>query len=318
MTGVGENALMRVIDGHCDSIANLTGGGPLINKYNFSSKYPQLQFVALFCGGPGQTPDDAHALCRRYLDLFAAEAAKKPELFSKVTRFCEIEEAWNAGKHAALLTEEGGSCIRGSAEGLREIYEAGVRVFGLAWLSNDLAKSNRIAPGEEDTGLTAAGREVIAEGNRLGMIFDVSHLSDRSFYDVMELSEKPPVATHSNFRALCSHSRNLTDEMARLLAGRGGMIGLNLYPPFISDDPEKQTVDGLLAQLDYALETVGEDRVGFGFDIDGVSGHYPQPLDTTASIHDRIIETMLRAGYSEDLVAKIAWRNWYEYLRKYL
>lgn len=318
MTGAGRDALMRVIDGHCDSIANLRDGGPLVNKYNFSAKYPQLQFVALFCGGPGQTPDDAHELALRYLDLFAAEAAKESAVFSKVTRFDEIDEAWKAGRHAVLLTEEGGSCVRGSAEGLREIYEAGVRVFGLAWLSNDLAKSNRIAPGEEDTGLTAAGREVIAEGNRLGMIFDVSHLSDRSFCDVMELAQKPPVATHSNFRALCSHSRNLTDEMARLLAGRGGMIGLNLYPPFISDDPEKQTVDGLLTQLDHAIETVGENAVGFGFDVDGVSGHYPSPLDTSSSIHDRIIEMMLRAGYSEELVAKIAWRNWYEYLENYL
>ncbi len=306
-----------VVDGHCDSIANLSDGGALVNKYNFSAKYPQLQFVALFCGGPGQTPDDAHALALCYLDLFAAEAAKESAVFTKVTRSCEIEEAWKAGRHAALLTEEGGSCVR-TADDLRELYGAGIRVFGLAWLSNALAKSNRIAEGEEDTGLTAFGREIVAEGNRLGMIFDVSHLSDRSFYDVIELSEKPPVATHSNFRALCSHSRNLTDEMARLLAGRGGMIGLNLYPPFISDDPEKQTVDGLLSQLDHAIETVGENSVGFGFDIDGVSGHYPAPIDTFSSIHDRIIEKMLRAGYSSDLVEKIAWRNWYGYLEKYL
>ena len=306
-----------VVDGHCDSISGLKKGRPLINAYNFSSERPQLQFVALFCGGPGQTPDDAYRLAKRYLSLFADEAAGNRDLFSQVTDFSGIERTLSSGRHAALLTEEGGSCVR-SVEDLREFYDAGIRVFGLAWLSNALAKSNRIAEGEEDTGLSGVGRDIIAEGNRLGMIFDVSHLSDRSFWDVMELSAKPPVATHSNFRALCPHSRNLTDEMAKALVDRGGVIGLNLYPPFISKDENDRTVDGLFRHLRHAIDLLGEDTVGFGCDIDGVDGWYPEPLDESSSIHDLLIGEMLRAGFSDSVVEKVAWRNWYEYLRKAL
>lgn len=308
-----------VVDGHCDSISLLRDGeSHLVNEYNFSKKYPQLQFVALFCGGHGQTEEDSYRLAMRYLGHFSIEKETEKDLFVQVRTYGEIEKAFAEGRHAVLLTEEGGSCVRGSVKIFDDIYAAGIRIFGLAWLSNGLAKSNRIADGETDDGLTSFGREIVEEGNRIGMIFDVSHLSDRSFYDVVGLAARPPVATHSNFRAVCGHSRNLTDDMAKKIAARGGVIGLNLYPPFISDDPEKRTLEGLFLQLEYGLDLVGEDCIGFGFDIDGVDGDYPPPLDTSSSIHDRVIDAMISRGYSDTLIGKISSGNWLSYLKKNL
>ncbi len=309
---------MYIADGHCDSIQKVDQGTQsLVNPYNFSTKYSQLQFVALFCCWPNEDYEACYVRASRYLDKFAQAIKKEADAVEHVRTYADIEAAFAKGKHAALLTVEGGSGIKGSVDIFREFYEAGVRIFGLAWLSNNLAESNRLTDGI-DNGLTDVGREIIEEGNRLGMIFDASHLSDRSFWELAEISEKPIVATHSNLRSVCSASRNLTDEMFREIVREGGMIGLNIYPKFIGDTPERQTAEHLFDHLDYALSLGGEKCVGFGLDIDGVSGNYPAPIDESCSIHDRLIEIMLRRNYSESLVKAVAGENWLNFLRKHL
>lgn len=310
---------MYIVDSHCDSIQQVDQRRHgIVNPYNFSSRYQQLQFVALFCSWPGDTPVDCFKRAVRYLGQFTLAMASEADRIVQIRTPADIDAAFASGRHAALLTIEGGTGILGSEKILRDFFLAGVRVFGLAWLTNDLAKSNRLAEDEADTGLTDRGRAILAEGNRLGMIFDVSHLSDNSFWDVMTLSAKPPVATHSNFRALCSHSRNLTDEMARAIIARRGMIGLNLCPEFVHAEPAERTVENLFRHFDHCLALGGEDCIGFGCDIDGTSGKYPAPLDETCSIHDRLIEFMLRHNYAESLVEKTAGGNWLRYLRENL
>lgn len=304
---------MYIVDSHCDSIERLDR--PLVNKHNFSIKYPQLQFVAMFACHPGEDVQTCFGRTQRYLEHFDRSLKNEHAKIEKVTDFCEIAAAFSRGKHAALLTVEGGSGIAGSIDNFTELYRRGVRVFGLAWLHNDLAKSNRLQEGECDTGLTSLGKSVIQKGNELGMIFDVSHLSDNSFWDVAALSKKPIVATHSNFRAVCDHSRNLTDDMAREIVRRDGMIGLNLYPDFI--DGERATVDRLFAHIDYALELGCQDHLGFGFDIDGTDGLYPISISEDSSIHDQIVDKML-TRYPHSLIEKIAYKNYMEFLEKYL
>jgi membrane dipeptidase len=217
-----------------------------------------------------------------------------------------------------MLTVEGGSGIMGSPEILEEFYNIGIRIFGMTWLSNDLAKSNRVHDdGEEHTGLTDVGRAVVEKGNGLGMIFDVSHISDNSFWQLAELSQNPIIATHSNFRSLCPHSRNLTDDMAKEIRRRGGIIGLNLCRPFVHQEKENQTVDMLLDHLEYGISLVGEEHIGFGFDIDGIDS-LPTPLTFDRSIHDQFIESMIHRGYSDGLIRKISEENFLAFLKKYL
>ena len=203
---------MFVVDSHCDSIAFVDKkGAPLVNTHNFSAKHNQLQFVAMFCSSKEVGCEDAYQKTLRYIKSFENALDNESDRILRVKTYSDIENAFSQNKHAALLAVEGGSGIKGSVAVLKDFYDAGVRVFGLAWLSNELAKSNRVSEGEADTGLTDLGREIVSAGNSLGLIFDVSHLSDKSFWDLMEISKKPVIASHSNFRTLCSHSRNLTD-----------------------------------------------------------------------------------------------------------
>lgn len=310
---------MIVVDSHCDSIAYVDSGRyPLINGHNFSEKYKQLQFVAMFCIAKDGELDEAYKRTVRYIGHFCISMQKNADKILPVKTYSDIEHAFACGKHAALLTIEGGSGLKGSTEVLKDFYAAGVRVTGLAWLSNELAKSNRLAEGEEDTGLTELGRRIVEQGNELGMIFDVSHLSDKSFWNVAELSEKPIIASHSNFRALCGHSRNLTDEMARYIVEHDGMIGLNMYPEFIDEDRSKQTADRFFDHLDYCIDRFGSDNIGFGGDIDGTSGHYPPPITEETSIHDQFIELMMKRGYSSEMIEKFSGGNYLKFLKKYL
>ena len=311
---------MIVVDSHCDSLSPTPNGEPceLIKQYNFSNKYDHLQFAALFCGRANENEEESYVRAKKYIKAFHATVAAEGERLVWVRSFEDIKKAVAEKKRAVMLSAEGGTGVMGKREILREFYDAGVRVFGFCWVSNLLAKSNRIAEGEEDTGLTPIGREIADEGNRLGMIFDVSHMSDKSFYDIVEISKKPVIATHSNFRAICPHSRNLTDDMASLIIKTGGMIGLNIYPPFISNDEKWQTVEGLFRHLDHGLSLGGENNIGFGGDIDGIHGMYPAPLTEERSMHDVIIEMMLRHNYTEELVRKIAGENYINFLRKYL
>ena len=309
---------MYVVDSHCDSIQQVDSRNfPLVNPYNMSQKYNQLQMVAMFCSWPHETPQECYKRVSRYMGLFSIAMDNESDKIVKVKTYADIENAFAQGKHAALLAIEGGTGIMGDPQIFREFYNFGVRVFGLAWLHNDLAKSNRLEEGEEDTGLTDKGREIVTLGNELGTIFDISHLSDKAFWDVIELAKKPVIATHSNFRDVCPHSRNLTKDMAKALIDKGGVIGLNFYPKFISEDPEKHTIAGLFAHLDYCLENFGENNIGFGGDIDGTSGHFPSDIDLSRSIHDQLIE-YLQKHYSESIVEKVAGANYLNFLKNNL
>ena len=309
---------MYIVDSHCDSIQQVDARNhPLVNPYNMSQKYNQLQMVAMFCSWPHETPAECYKRTSRYMGLFSVAMDNEANKIVKVKTYADIENAFAQGKHAALLAIEGGTGIMGDPQIFREFYNFGVRVFGIAWLHNDLSKSNRLEEGEEDTGLTDKGREIITLGNELGMIFDVSHLSDKAFWDVIELAKKPVIATHSNFRDLCPHSRNLTKDMAKALIDKGGVIGLNFYPKFISENPEDHTIAGLFKHLDYCLENFGEDGIGFGGDIDGTSGRFPRDFDLSRSIHDQLVE-FLQKHYSETIVEKVAGGNYLRFLKENL
>ena len=310
---------MFVVDSHCDSIAYVDKGiFPLVNPHNFSTKYQQLQFVAMFCIAKDGNIDEAYKSTVRYIGQFAISMQKEASKIIHAKNYEDIENAFKSGKHAALLAIEGGSGIKASPEIMEDFYNFGVRVMGLAWLTNELAKSNRLTSGEVDTGLTDVGREIISKGNELGMIFDVSHLSDKSFWDLARISKKPIIASHSNFRKLCPHSRNLTDEMAKYIVENDGMIGLNMYPDFIDSDEKNQTVDRFFDHLDYCIDNFGSDNIGFGGDIDGTDGMYPHPITEECSIHDQFIEAMEKRGYTYNIIEKFVGGNYLNFLKKYL
>ncbi|MBQ7032851.1 MAG: dipeptidase [Clostridia bacterium] len=212
---------------------------------------------------------------------------------------------------ALLLAVEGGEAIEGSLDFLRVLFQKGVRLMTLTWNNiNEIADAaaERKIPG----GLTSFGREVVKEMERLGMAVDVSHISEKGFWDVLDVAEKPVIASHSCAMQLCTHPRNLTDSQFEALCKNGGIVGVNFYPVFLGDT----TIDSILRHFCHFLSLGGENHIGFGSDFDGIS-QLPQGI-SGASDFDKIINALLRENISEEIVRKIAYKNLENYFLKVL
>jgi len=181
----------------------------------------------------------------------------------------EIRKNEQDHKVSAIITIEEGGILNGKIDRLHTLYERGVRLMTLMWnYENCLGYPNSKEIQVMQKGLKPFGIEVVKQMGELGMIVDVSHASDGSFWDVMRYAKGPVVASHSNCRALCNHQRNLSDEMIRSLAEKGGVAGLNFYPYFVNENG-KAGVDDLVHHLEHMYYVGGEDFVAVGTDFDG-------------------------------------------------
>lgn len=219
------------------------------------------------------------------------------------------------GLFSVFLGLENGSPIGSSLELLDKFYYRGVRYMTLCHSRDNLICDSCASRVKRWHGLSPFGREVVAEMNRLGMLVDVSHVSDETFYDVLKYSSKPVVATHSCCRALADHPRNMTDDMIRALAEKGGVIQINFYPVFLDGSfheedmhtaprpSYKQIVD----HIDHVVSLVGIEHVGIGSDFDGIDVA-PEGLENI-SMMPKVFEEMRRRGYSENDIAKVASEN---------
>ena len=193
------------------------------------------------------------------------------------------------------------------------LYQGGLRVFGPAWDENELCAA---AYSSDDYGITERGRALLSRLLEHKIILDVSHMSDRGFWQLAEMTDAPLLATHSNFREVCRSPRNLTREMALEIKRRGGVIGLNLYPPLLAASGSADSLD-IIRHIDYALELLGEDTAAFGFDIDGTGGKYPRGYGEGESIHDKVFLLLLEQ-YGEDIAEKIGGQNALRFLEEHL
>ena len=203
-----------------------------------------------------------------------------------------------AGKCAAFLAIEGAEAVREDEGLLEHAYESGVRMISLVWnLPNGLA-----APCGSDEGLTETGRRFFKRAQTLGMLVDVSHLSEKGFWDMIELAEKPVLASHSNSFSVCPHPRNLTDDQFRAICDLGGTAGLNLYVPFLTEQP-RASFDDLRRHLDHFLELGGEGHIALGADLDGCD-RLPagfSGLDDYEALGDFLKNT----GYSDETIQNL-------------
>lgn len=207
----------------------------------------------------------------------------------------------SSNKQQAILTVEGGSLID-SLERVEVLWEKKIKVLTLTWNdSNPLATSQM---SQDSGGLTEFGKQVIVKMNELGMIADLSHASDRTFWDVLSITKKPVLVSHSNARAICNHPRNITDEMFGELMKNGGVLGINFYPTFLGENASLETI---FTHLEHFLEMGGEDHIGFGSDFDGVDS-LPKGITDFSSFWDIIIE-MKRRNYTQQLIEKICYQN---------
>ena len=290
---------MKVADMHCDTISalleeNEKGAGWTLGENGLHLNLEKmrqgdylLQNFALFVYlGSGKDP---YLEAKRLADCFSEQMRLFPDRIRQVYRYADIAENAAAGRISAVLTIEEGAACQGSLEKLREFYDMGVRMLTLTWnFPNELGYPNVTrpeTPGERpdfrkpqtELGLTETGRIFVEEMQRLGMVVDVSHLSDAGFWDVVSCAKKPFAASHSNARGEWNHIRNLTDEMIRALAEKGGVTGLNFCPDFLEDVPEDtENVGSLAAVVRHARHIVnagGIECLGLGSDFDGIPTH---------------------------------------------
>jgi len=312
-----------IADAHCDTISGLyrevslyKNGGHLdicrMQKYK-----NWLQFFACWVDSSLSVGEQAN-LCDTIIDNYHSEIHKNAQHIAHTTNIGEIHSAWNDGKIAALLTLEGGGSIGSDIANIQRLYDKGVRLITLTWNHN-----NDIASGAGDKnpayGLTAFGRQAVDEMNRLGIIVDVSHLSERGFWDLAEHTsgaDRLPahrifVASHSNARAVCGHVRNLTDEQFLHMKSIGGVAGMNLCPLFVSTDcnsyGKKPDIDGIIAHIEHFIALGGEDNIGLGCDFDGID-YALSDLQGAEHMY-RLLDRLATLGYSDAQIEKIAYKN---------
>ncbi|MBQ1788298.1 MAG: membrane dipeptidase, partial [Erysipelotrichaceae bacterium] len=185
-------------------------------------------------------------------------------------------------------------------------YNDGVRIMTLTWnYENSLGFPNSRDPELHKKGLKPFGIEAVRRMNELGMIVDVSHLSEGGFYDVAKHSEKPFVATHSCSRALCSHQRNLTDDQLRTLADCGGVVGINFNGPFLADGAQEIDTDAIVRHAQHMYNVAGIDTLAWGSDFDGIGND----LEIRDASGIQLLYEALKEHYSEEDLEKIFYRN---------
>jgi membrane dipeptidase len=232
----------------------------------------------------------------------------------------DIEACIDDGGLAAVLHIEGAEAIDANFEVLDVLHAAGLRSLGPVW-SRPNAFGHGVpfrCPSSPDTGpgLTDIGKALIGACNRLKILIDLSHLNERGFWDVAELSNAPLVATHSNAHTISPHSRNLTDKQLAAIKESKGLVGVNFATSFLRPDGgrDKTTPIELIVQhTEYLVEHVGEDGVGFGSDFDGAQ--MPAELGDAAGLQ-KLVQALRERGFDDKLIEKLCFRNWLGVLRR--
>lgn len=298
-------------DGHCDTIVRLyeknqelfSNDGHIdivrLNKF----KAP-LQFFAIWLDSKYHPISMRQAM--KYIEFYYSQLQKNEQVIGHINSFSDVIKNGLENKISALLALEGGEALEGEISAIHTYYRLGVRSITLTWNHR-----NRLADGvaEEESrgGLTRFGRQVIEEMEELGMLVDVSHLSEAGFSDVIKFAKKPFIASHSNARAICDVPRNLKDNQLLKIAEKGGVVGLNLYSPFLVKYGQGG-IDDILNHIQHMLSVMGEDFISLGTDFDGIESTPKEisnvaDMDTLfASIENEFGKVVAEKIFSENLL----------------
>ena len=247
-------------------------------------------------------------LFRREKQAILSQIEANSDLIAQAFHVDDIEKNRQAGKISAVLTIEGSAGIGFNPDALTDAYAEGFRITTLGWNeSNSLAGSHKTGEG-----LSEKGREYVRKAQNLGMLVDVSHISDAAFWDIMDITQGPIIASHSNSRNVWDVSRNLTDEMFLAIAKTGGVVGINLYADFLGNEPDLDTVcDHILHFL--SLDPSGK-HIALGGDLDGCE-ELPKEFDGIQD-YQKLALRLLERGVKEDTVMDIFWNNAIELMKR--
>ncbi|MFZ0444467.1 MAG: dipeptidase [Bacillus sp. (in: firmicutes)] len=306
---------MNIIDLHCDALFKLSEAkgklsfahSPELNTNIEKLKIGgvKVQCFAIFIEPDVPSDQQFQAVLGQVHYFYEEVLGKNPEM-KQIKKWSDFHTL-KSGEIGAMLTLEGVDAIGNDITKLTILYQLGVRSIGLTWNQANLAADGAEEP--RGGGLTVFGKEIVCWNNEHHVLTDVSHLCERSFWDVMELA-KYPIASHSNSRKLCDHPRNLTDEQARAMFKKGGMIHVVYYPTFIRETGGA-SIDDLIAHIDHFCSLGGKEQIGLGSDFDGISTFVKDLED--ASKNQNLIEKLL-GYYKEDDVKGFAYQNFLNHL----
>ena len=301
-----------VFDLHCDTSNELVAGKSLLKNdahidLERAGKLPgYAQCFACFTTNNFKSGNPVDVFEKKMMAIIR-EIEKNYEMISLSYSAEEIEQNRQDGKMSAILTIEGPAGFGFDPALLEDLYKIGFRMTTLGWNEkNPLTGSCKTGGG-----LTDLGREYVKEAQRLGMIVDVSHISDEGFWDIMDIAQAPIVASHSNSRAVCYHSRNLTDDMFRAICNTGGVAGINLFPDFLGGNTLDKACDHVFRFLE--MDPDGK-HIALGGDLDGID---VLPNDFSGiQDYSVLAEKLLSRGVSEAIVMNIFWNNAMEVFKK--
>jgi membrane dipeptidase len=274
------------------------------NKTRLQQGQIKVQCFAIFIE-PDIKGDQKFQVALEQIDYFYKEVLGKNPDMVHIKDWADFDDL-KIGQIGAMLTLEGVDPIGNDIAKLHILYQLGVRSVGLTWNQANLAADGAGEP--RGAGLTLFGKEIVEFNNEHQILTDVSHLSDKGIWEVIELA-KYPIASHSNARALCNHLRNLTDEQAQAMFAKGGLIHVVYHPPFVKESVEV-TIPDLVKHIDHFCALGGVKQIGFGSDFDGIVTFITNLEDASKS--QNLINELLKY-YSEDVVRGFAYQNFLDH-----
>ncbi|WP_336779663.1 dipeptidase [Paenibacillus illinoisensis] len=312
----------QVADFHCDALSKMLMESKLsfedgstldVNLERMKQGNVALQAFAIYLPEVLGRGKFEHVVGQ--LEVYRTRVEKSPERLGGVNKLLWREQVGEVGQTAnpwGLLTLEGVDGLEGNLFYLELCYQMGVRIVGLTWNYANWAADGVLE--KRGAGLTERGRELVRLCNRIGMLLDVSHLTEKGFWELAEMSERPFIASHSNSYTVCPNVRNLKDDQIRAIIAREGRIGLTFVPWFVKQEGEVR-IEHLLPHIEQICSLGGEKHLMMGSDFDGIPT-YIQDLEHTGQ-YPRLIETLLQ-HYDEKLVRGWLWDNAMSYLGKHL
>ena len=307
---------MYIVDMHCDTLLSLDENTHLRNNdldidlIKMKQSNYLLQNFAIFTNYDKVKDRVPYVL--KNINKFYKEIEANKGLIKQVFSYKDIEEN---KLMSAMLTLEEGDVINDDLDILELYYRLGVRMIALTWNFKNSIGSPNFTPNPDryqmlrtlntTDGLTPFGKEYVKKCNELGIIIDVSHLGDKGFEDVLELSTKPIVASHSNSRAICDVARNLSDEMILKLHKNNGVMGMNFCEDFISND-SNGSVENIIKHIDHIKELGCIDNIGLGSDFDGIKKR--NEMSDCSQMY-MLIDALKEHGYSNEEIEKICYKN---------
>lgn len=323
----GQDENMNYIDMHCDTLSEaLVRGqktaksleGTMVDVERLKRSGAAAQFFAMFL--PQKESDrrryqmeagipQLNMLLEKMYEIYQNTLSECSDLLAPAYRAEDLEKNRKEGKLSAFLTIENGAVAEGKLENIEKFYQKGVRLITLTWNDENCFGYPHSSHREEmRRGLKPFGKEAVSYMEEQGILVDVSHLSDGGFYDVADIMKKPFVASHSNCRTIAPATRNLTDDMIRVLAEHGGVAGINFEPTFLNENPKDtlSRVERMCDHVEHFIRIGGVECVGIGTDFDGIDGQF-EIADCTQM--EKLFAALRKRGISEETLEKIAYRN---------